>query len=53
VRREGGRPYVLCPQGDRTERRWVKTGSKDDSSWEIVEGLREGDEVLIGDPQAD
>lgn len=53
VRREGGRPYVLCPRGDKTERRWVKTGSKDDSSWEIVEGLRQGDEVLIGDPQAD
>jgi len=31
------------------ERRWVKTGSKDDSYWEIVDGLREGDEVIVGD----
>jgi RND family efflux transporter MFP subunit len=31
------------------ERRWVTTGSKDDSYWEIVDGLREGDEVIVGD----
>lgn len=53
VRREGGRQFVLSPRGDAIERRWVKTGSRDESSWEIVEGLREGDEVLVGDPQAE
>ncbi len=50
VRREGGRQFVLCPQGDAVIRRWIKTGSRDESFWEIVEGLREGDEVLVGDP---
>ncbi len=61
VRREGGRQFVLCPRGaapasagsaspnDAFERRWITTGSKDDSYCEIVDGLREGDEVVIGD----
>jgi RND family efflux transporter MFP subunit len=49
VRRENGRTYVFTPNGDGVARRWVKTGSQDDSYWEIVEGLREGDEVLVGD----
>lgn len=49
VRREGGRQFVLCPQGETAVRRWIKTGSKDESFWEVVEGLREGDEVLVGD----
>lgn len=51
VRREGGRQYVLLRRADRSEpseRRWVKTGSQDESYWEIVDGLREGDEILVG-----
>jgi macrolide-specific efflux system membrane fusion protein len=51
VRREGGRQYVLLKGGNRnepTERRWVKTGSQDEGYWEIVDGLRLGDEVLVG-----
>jgi HlyD family secretion protein len=52
VRREGGRPFVLCRRGAAIEQCRVKTGSRDESSWEIVDGLREGDEVLIGDPGA-
>jgi len=48
VRREGGKQYVLLRRGDGTERRWVKTGGQDESFWEIADGLREGDEVLVG-----
>jgi HlyD family secretion protein len=49
VRREGDRAFVLSRQGDTIERRPVTTGSRDASYWEIVDGLHEGDEVLIGD----
>ena len=49
VRREAGRTFVLCPNSGKTEQRWVTTGIRDDSYWEIVAGLHEGDEVLIGD----
>jgi HlyD family secretion protein len=49
VRRGGDRAYVLSRRGDAIERRPVTTGSRDESYWEIVDGLREGDEVLIGD----
>lgn len=48
VRREGGRQLVLLSRGGKTERRWVKTGSQDESWWEVVDGLREGDEVVVG-----
>jgi multidrug efflux pump subunit AcrA (membrane-fusion protein) len=53
VRREGGRQFVWSPRGDRIERRWVRTGSRDESHWEIVDGLREGDPVLVGELKAD
>ncbi|HEX3555452.1 MAG TPA: efflux RND transporter periplasmic adaptor subunit [Thermoanaerobaculia bacterium] len=48
VRREAGRQYVLLRRGNGTERRWVKTGGQDETFWEIGDGLREGDEVLVG-----
>jgi RND family efflux transporter MFP subunit len=44
VRREQGRAFVLTPSG---ERRWVRLGSRDETHWEIVDGLREGDEALL------
>jgi RND family efflux transporter MFP subunit len=47
VRWQDKRAFVLSPKG---ERRWVTTGMKDDTHVEIIDGLREGDEVLIGDP---
>jgi multidrug efflux pump subunit AcrA (membrane-fusion protein) len=46
VRREGGRAYVLNPAG---EKRFVTVGSRDETDCEILEGLREGDEVRIGE----
>jgi macrolide-specific efflux system membrane fusion protein len=49
VRREEGRTYVLCPEGPEAVRRWVTTGLRDEGWWEIVDGLREGEEVLVGD----
>lgn len=49
LRREGGRSFVLCSQGGRPVQRTVKTGVRDESRVEIVEGLREGDEVMVGD----
>ena len=49
VRREGGHQFVQCRSGGKIERRWVTTGVRDDNYQEIVDGLREGEEVLIGD----
>ncbi|HEY2290094.1 MAG TPA: efflux RND transporter periplasmic adaptor subunit [Thermoanaerobaculia bacterium] len=53
VRREEGRQYVLLAGQGAHERRWVRTGSQDDSYWEITDGLREGDAVVVGDPPTD
>jgi len=50
VRREGGRAYVLTAAG---EKRWVTLGSRDEMDCEIVAGLREGDEVRVGEAKAD
>ena len=49
VRREGNRVFVLCRNSGKTEQRRITTGMRDDSYWEIVAGLHEADEVLIGD----
>lgn len=47
VHREGGRQFVIIRHGEARERNWVTTGLKDDNNWEIVSGLRAGDEVVI------
>lgn len=49
VRRDEGRAFVLTPAG---ERRYVKVGSRDETDCEIVDGLREGDEVWVGETGA-
>jgi len=50
---QGTRAYVLVPRpSDNTtapDRRWVTPGLKDESYWEILNGLAEGDEVLVGE----
>jgi HlyD family secretion protein len=46
VRREGGRAYVLTPEG---EKRWVRVGTRDEAYCEIVDGLREGDTVRVSE----
>jgi RND family efflux transporter MFP subunit len=48
VRRQGNRTYVRCMKNSKTEQRWVNTGLRDDSYWEISGGVREGEQVLIG-----
>ena len=49
VRHEGSQTFVLSRREGEIERRQVTTGTRDDAYWEIIEGVREGDEVLIGD----
>jgi HlyD family secretion protein len=50
---QGTRAYVLVPtprdKAAVPDRRWVTPGLKDESYWEILNGLGEGDEVLVGD----
>jgi RND family efflux transporter MFP subunit len=48
IRRDGGRAYVLTPSGDK---RFVTVGSCGETDCEIVKGLREGDEVRVGEAQ--
>jgi multidrug efflux pump subunit AcrA (membrane-fusion protein) len=44
---------VLVPAGEGDpERRWVRTGGRDDTHVEIVDGLREGERVLVAPPPA-
>jgi RND family efflux transporter MFP subunit len=49
VRRDAGRHFVLVRTGNTTDRKWITTGITDQSYTEIVEGLPEGSEVLVGD----
>jgi len=53
---QGTRAYVLVPtpsdKSAASGRRWVTPGLKDESYWEILNGLAEGDEVLVGDTNA-
>lgn len=49
VHREGNRMFVLRPDNGRTAQRWITTGIRDDSYWEIAAGLHEGDEALMGE----
>jgi HlyD family secretion protein len=44
VRREDGRTFVVGADGARRE---VTVGSRDETHVEIVDGLREGDEVVL------
>ena len=46
VRHEENRQFVMVRSGDIAERRWVTTGLRDDSYCEILDGLREGEEIL-------
>jgi HlyD family secretion protein len=44
--------FVLTPDGTEAERRTVKLGRNSVSTIEIVEGLREGEQVIISDTSA-
>lgn len=53
LHREGGKKFVYCPEGDTPQKRHVKTGWKNSSYTEIVEGLTERDSVIIGEVNRD
>jgi multidrug efflux pump subunit AcrA (membrane-fusion protein) len=46
IRRDAGRAYVVTAAGGK---RFVTLGTRDETDSEIVEGLREGDEVRLGE----
>lgn len=49
VRSEGGRAFVWLRNGEKIEQRWIGTGHRDELACEITDGLREGDEAIVGD----
>lgn len=49
IHHEGQRQFVTLRVADHTERRWITTGLRDDSYWEITGGLHENDEVLANE----
>jgi len=49
VHREQQNRFVMIKRGNAIERRQVTTGIRDESYWEILTGLQEGDKVLAGD----
>ncbi len=49
VHREQEKRFVLVKRADAIERRPVTTGIRDESYWEILTGLHEGDAVLAGE----
>jgi len=53
VRRQNGRAFVLCAHAGKATRRFVTTGSRDETNWEILDGVREGEQVLVGDLASD
>jgi multidrug efflux pump subunit AcrA (membrane-fusion protein) len=48
LRREKDRRFVLVRRGGTIERQPITPGVRDENYWEIVDGLREGDEVILG-----
>jgi multidrug efflux pump subunit AcrA (membrane-fusion protein) len=49
VRREDGDRVVFVQDGERLVRRPIKTGWKDKTHTEVVGGLREGEQVVVGE----
>lgn len=49
VQREGARKFVYLIENGSVDRRYVNTGWKDTSYTEILDGLREGNMVAVGD----
>jgi len=49
LRHDNGRTFVFCRKNGRNEPCRVSTGLRNDSYTEILAGLSEGDEVVIGD----
>ncbi|MFA7382574.1 MAG: efflux RND transporter periplasmic adaptor subunit [Desulfurivibrionaceae bacterium] len=51
ISREGGRKVVMVLEGGKSVARPIKTGWKDSRYTEVLEGVKEGDLVIIGDGQ--
>jgi RND family efflux transporter MFP subunit len=49
IKREGGKKVVIVLQNDKPIQKTVRTGWKDGSYSEIVEGVKEGDKVITGE----
>lgn len=52
IRREGGEKVVYVLVDGKGQRRVLKTGWKDSRYTEVLDGLREGERVLVGAPPA-
>jgi len=50
VKREGTRKFILVTDKGLLEKRFVKVGVRDQSYLEIVDVLKEGEQVVIGEP---
>jgi RND family efflux transporter MFP subunit len=50
VKREGARKFVIVTNRGLLEKRFVKVGLRDHSYFEILDGLTEGELVVVGDP---
>ena len=48
IKSERGRKYVYILDQDKPVKRWVKIGIRNDDYTEILDGLEEGESVLIG-----
>jgi RND family efflux transporter MFP subunit len=49
VHRERGQRFVYVLEGGRPVKRWVKVGWRDDDYTEVVEGLEENEDVILGE----
>jgi macrolide-specific efflux system membrane fusion protein len=49
VRRDGGRSFVLVDEGGRPAQRVVRVGARDETHVEILDGLKDGEAVVVGD----
>lgn len=50
VKREGARKFVFVTNKGLLEKRFVKVGLRDQSYFEILDGLKEGELVVMGEP---
>jgi RND family efflux transporter MFP subunit len=53
IRTDGTSTFVLRRRGGAVERRAVRLGVRDDTYGEVLEGVNEGDEVLVGEAAPD
>jgi RND family efflux transporter MFP subunit len=49
IRQDGGTTYVMRRRGATFLRQGVRLGVRDDSYGEVIDGVADGDEVLVGD----